>query len=79
MKNLVCEMVNSTEDKMMRLEAVSGIFENGFVILNKHEKMGRLIAQLLGIDKDHDDLADACEKVLNRLQRRDRRPLKASD
>lgn len=78
-KNLVCEMVASVDDKIMRLEAISGIFENGFVILNKHEKMGRLTAQLLGVDKDHDDLADACEKVLNRLQRRDRRPLKASD
>lgn len=70
-----CEMIVPKGDKDSRLEGVSGVFANGFVRFNRKAKCGRLVSQLLRYDLDHDDLSDACELALSRLQRRSRRPL----
>jgi len=75
LSNFVCEMVTPKGDKDSRLEGVSGVFANGIVKFNRKAKCGRLVSQLLRFDMDHDDLSDACEIALSRLQRRSRRPL----
>jgi predicted phage terminase large subunit-like protein len=72
-QNLVVDTVSAVDDKIMRLESVSGIFENGFVFFNKLQGMQRLISQLLGMDGEHDDLMDACVYALNPQQKRARR------
>jgi hypothetical protein len=70
---VVIELVSAVDDKILRLESVSGIFENGFVFFNRHQGMQRLVNQLLGIDNEHDDLMDACVYALNPQQKRARR------
>jgi hypothetical protein len=72
-QNIVIDPISAVDDKIMRLESVSGIFENGFVFFNRHQGMQRLINQLLGIDNEHDDLMDACVYALNPQQKRARR------
>lgn len=72
-QNLVINPVTAVDDKIMRLESVSGIFENGFVFFNKQQGMQRLVSQLLGMDTEHDDLMDACVYALNPQQKRARR------
>lgn len=75
LSNLTCEEFIPKGDKTQRLEGVSGLFANGYVILNKHKPMGELVDELLRIAIDHDDLADACVMALTRLQRKSRSKL----
>lgn len=77
-KDIVCETVAAVDDKIIRLESVSGIFENGFVVFNKNHGMQALVNQLLLLDRDHDDLMDACVYALSKLQKRTRRPISSA-
>jgi predicted phage terminase large subunit-like protein len=72
-QGMVLETVSATEDKITRLESISGIFENGFVCLNRQRGMQRLVNQLLMLDLEHDDLMDACVYSLGLQQKRARR------
>jgi predicted phage terminase large subunit-like protein len=74
-QDVVCETVAATKDKLMRLQDVSGVFENGFVMFNKNQPLSRLIAQLLLADQAHDDLLDSCVYALGRLLRRSRKSI----
>jgi phage terminase large subunit-like protein len=60
----------STSDKRERLEGVSGIFDNGLVKFNAAAKWSRVVDELTLQATDHDDCADATEKALAFLQRR---------
>ena len=70
------ETIAAVEDKIMRLESVSGVFENGFVRFNKNAPgLGQLVSQLLLTDREHDDLMDAAVYAVGRLQKKARKPL----
>lgn len=72
------EPVTPRSDKDARLEGISGIFANDLVRLNRAKPMSDLVDELLRVNLEHDDLADACEMALARLQRRSRKPLSSA-
>lgn len=65
-------------DKLQRLEGVSGVFANGFVLFNKDRPMQQLVNELLMLTIDHDDCRDGLVTGLSVLQRRARRRLSSA-
>jgi phage terminase large subunit-like protein len=76
--NLTCEEFVPKGDKDQRLEGVSGIFANGYVLMNKSAPLAPLVDELLRISLTHDDLSDACVMALARLQRKSRSRLSSA-
>lgn len=68
-RNVIAHPVPSRGDKHERLNGVSGVFANGFVEFDKSRDFHQLVSQLtFQSEADEDDLSDACEKAIARLQ-----------
>jgi phage terminase large subunit-like protein len=77
-QSVTCEGVVENLDKDEKREAISGVFQDRIVYFNRAKNFGRLVAQLIGADLEHDDLADGCYFCLSKLQRRVRRALSSA-
>lgn len=77
-QNVICEGVRVPGDKDEKLESISGVFEDRIACLNRAKPMNRLVAQLLRIDTENDDLADGGVIAIGQLQRRARRKLSSA-
>ena len=64
-------------DKLARLEGISAALQDGVVWFDRRISQ-RLIAQVLGTYREHDDLLDAFVYAVSTLQRKERRRISAA-